>query len=196
MFAQLRAAVLGTLLLGLITGAAYPLVLLGAGRWLFPAQAEGSLLQRDEGVVGSRLIGQAFSEPGYFHLRPSAAGAGYDATASGGSNFAPSNPKLIDDVGKFAAAYRQENALSAAIALPIDAVTRSGSGLDPHISPENATLQLARVARVRGLDEARLRRLVADYSEGRQFGVLGQPRVAVLELNLALDRLAPLSKAR
>jgi K+-transporting ATPase ATPase C chain len=145
--------------------------------------------------VGSELIGQGFARPEYFQSRPSAAGSGYDGTSSGGTNLAPGNPKLKDGAASFAGIrqlaeeYRQRNGLAHDASVPIDAVTRSGSGLDPHITPANAALQIARVAHARGLSEETVRRLVADRTVGRQFGFLGSPRVPVLELNLALDQL-------
>jgi K+-transporting ATPase ATPase C chain len=204
---QIRPAMLGILLLTLLTGIAFPLALAGLALPLFSHQAEGSLVTRDGAVVGAELIGQNFSGPGYFHSRPSAAGDGYDATASGGTNLGPANPKLRDGVkadpavtGKsksfagvreLAELYRQSNSLAPDSVVPIDAVTRSGSGLDPHISPANAALQVSRVARERKLNEEEVRYLVAEYTQGRQFGFLGEPRVAVLALNLALDQLAP-----
>jgi len=203
---QIRPAVLGILLLTLLTGIAFPLALAGLAFPLFSHQAEGSLLTRDGAVVGAELIGQNFSSPGYFHPRPSAAGDGYDATASGGTNLGPANPKLRDGVkadpavtGKsksftgvreLAEEYRRSNGLPPGSAVPIDAVTRSGSGLDPHISPANAALQVPRVALERKLNEEEVRRLVDEHTQGRQFGFLGEPRVAVLPLNLALDQLA------
>jgi K+-transporting ATPase ATPase C chain len=149
---------------------------------------------RDGAVIGSELIGQNFTGRGYFHPRPSAAGRGYDGLASGGSNLSPTNPRLRADVRGLAKKYRQRNNLSAATVIPIDAVTRSGSGLDPHISPVNAALQVRRVAHERGLAEEVVRRLVAAHTRGRQLGVLGEPCVEVLALNLALDRLAPLPR--
>ena len=186
--AQLRPAILGLFALGFLTGVVFPLVLWGAAHLAFPDQAAGSLVS-DRGVtVGSRWIGQGFALPGYFHPRPSAAGAGYDPLASGASNLAPDNPKLIAAVRARALAYRQENGLSASTAIPIDAVTSSASGLDPHISPLNASLQVARVARARGLSPAAVRALVAARTQGRQWGFLGAPRVSVVELNLALDQ--------
>jgi K+-transporting ATPase ATPase C chain len=181
--------------LTLLTGVVFPLVLAGPARLLFPSQADGSLVSRDGVVVGSELIAQNFSGPGYFHPRPSAAGDGYDATASGGSNLGPDNRKLRklrDDVRRLADEYRRINALPPDAVVPLDAVTRSGSGLDPHISPANAELQVPRVARARDMDEDAVRRLVAEHTRGRQLGFLGEPRVAVLPLNLALDRAAPL----
>jgi potassium-transporting ATPase KdpC subunit len=190
---QVRPLLLAVVLLTLLTGVVFPLLLAALARPLFPHQAGGSLVERDGAVVGSELIGQSFTGRGYFHPRPSAAGKGYDGLASGGSNLSPTNPKLRDDVRRLADAYRKHNDLSPHTVIPIDAVTRSGSGLDPHISPANAALQLPRVARERGLDEAAVRRLVADHTRGRQLGVLGEPCVEVLPLNLALDRLAPLT---
>jgi K+-transporting ATPase ATPase C chain len=184
------------LLLTLLTGAVFPLVVAALARPLFPYQADGSLTWRDGSVVGSELIGQNFSRPGYFHPRPSAAGDGYDGTASNGSNLGPGNPKLHQDVRELADAYRRTNTLALAATVPIDAVTRSGSGLDPHISPANAALQIARVAQERRLGEEEVRRLVAAHTLERQLGFLGEPRVNVLTLNLALDRVAPLPAAR
>jgi potassium-transporting ATPase KdpC subunit len=190
---QLRPLLVGVPLLTLLTGAAFPLLLAVIARPLFPHQAAGSLLRRSGTVVGSEFIGQNFAGPGYFHPRPSAAGDGYDATASNGSNLGPASGKLRAEVGQFVDAYRRANGLAPDAAVPIDAVTRSGSGLDPHISPANAALQLPRVADERGLGEEELRRLVARHTRGRQLGILGEPCVRVLALNLALDRLAPLS---
>ncbi len=189
---QLRPAILSVLLLTLLTGVAFP-ALLALVRPLFPGQAEGSLVTRHGIVIGSELIGQGFTGPEYFHPRPSAAGRGYDAASSGGTNLGPANPKLRDDVSGLAAEYRRRNGLPPEATVPIDAVTRSASGLDPHISPANAALQLARVAHVRGLGEEAVRRLVADQTQGRQLGFLGEPRVAVLRLNLELDRAAPVA---
>jgi len=194
LIAQLRPALLGFLLLTLITGAAYPAVMLGVGRLFFPDQANGSLVSRGGVVVGSSLIGQAFSRPEYFQPRPSAAGSGYDATQSSGTNLAPANPKLIAQVGQAAAAYRARNGLSAEAPAPIDAVTSSASGLDPDISPRNAALQVPRIARARGVAPALVRRLVAANTLGPDLGFIGAARVSVLRLNLALDRAAPMPK--
>jgi potassium-transporting ATPase KdpC subunit len=191
---QLRPALVGLVLLTLITGGIYPAVIYGVGRLAFRDQADGSLVRRNGAVVGARLIGQPFARPEYFQPRPSAAGDGYDATQSGGTNLAPANPKLASAVTAAAAAYRRLNGLPANAPLPIDAVTSSGSGLDPHISPENAALQVARVALARGVSQARVRELVARNTEGRDLGFIGQPRVNVLMLNLALDRVAPMAR--
>jgi K+-transporting ATPase ATPase C chain len=203
---QLRPALLSVLLLTLLTGVVFPLALAVLARLLFTHQAGGSLIVQD-GIVGSELIGQEFTGPGYFHSRPSAAGRGYDAAASGGTNLGPANPKLRDGarddpattgidesfagVRELAEAYRIRNGLAPDAAVPVDAVTRSGSGLDPHISPANAFLQVPRVATARRLSEQAVRGLVAQHTRDRQLGILGEPRVAVLPLNLALDRAAP-----
>jgi K+-transporting ATPase ATPase C chain len=174
----------------LLTGCIFPLLLFAVGRFAFPDQTAGSLVTRSGIVAGSRLIGQQFTRPEYFHPRPSAAGSGYDGTASGGTSLGPSNPRLIESVRKSAEAYRKSNGLAPDTVVPIDAVTSSGSGLDPHISPEDAALQVPRVAHARGLNDDAVRSLVSSYTQGRQFGLLGSPRVAVLELNIALDRTA------
>jgi K+-transporting ATPase ATPase C chain len=186
-----RAAVLAVLLLTALTGIVFPLVVTGLARVLFPRQGAGSLIWRDGRVVGSELIGQGFRARGYFHPRPSAAGTGYDGASSGGSNLGPLNPKLTegdDGIARLAAAYRRENGLTSESRLPADAVTRSGSGLDPHISPANAALQAPRVAQARHLPLDAVSRLVAAHTEPRQWLFLGEPRVNVLALNLALDR--------
>ncbi len=183
------------MVLTLLTGCVFPLLLAAIGRSLFPRQASGSLLTREGVVIGSELIGQEFSRPEYFQSRPSAAGKGYDATSSGGTNLSPNNPKLKNGGAEFAGIqqlaeeYRKRNNLAPDTPVPIDAVTRSASGLDPDISPANAALQIPRVARARGVSEETVRRLVAEHTKGRQFGFLGSPRAPVLELNLALDRL-------
>jgi len=197
---QLKSAILATFGLTLVTGCIFPLLLFAIAQPLFPRQTKGSLLMRDGDVVGSKLIGQAFTRPEYFQGRPSAAGSDYDGTASGGTSLGPNNPKLIDGSADFAGIqqlaeeYRRQNALPPTASIPIDAVTRSGSGLDPHISPENAALQVPRVARARGLHEETVRALVTEHTEGPQLGFLGKARVSVLELNLALDRLNPAAR--
>ena len=192
---QLRPATLSVLALTLLTGVAFPLLLFVVARPIFPRRAQGSLIKRGGIVIGSELIGQESTRSEYFQSRPSAAGNGYDGTASGGTNLGPNNPKLVSGSAEFPGIrqlveeYRQRNSLASNVAIPIDAVTRSGSGLDPHISLANALLQVPRVARARGLSKEVVRRLVTDYLEGRQFGFLGSPRVRALELNLALDKL-------
>jgi len=191
---QLLPAALGALLLTVLCGIFFPLVLGTAARSLFPKQANGTLVKSDSVIIGSELIGQDFIGPGYFYPRPSAAGLGYDAANSGGTNLGPNNAKLWDGADSFtgirqlASDYRRTNSLSPDDVIPADAVTRSGSGLDPHISPANAALQTSRVARARRLSEDTVHRLVAEHTEGRQFGFLGEPRVSVLALNRALDR--------
>lgn len=191
---QLRPAILSVLVLTALTGCVFPLLLFAIGRPLFPRQADGSLLTRGGVVVGSGLIGQQFTRPEYFQSRPSAAGNGYDGTSSGGTNLGPNNPKLKNGAADFAGIrqlaeeYRKRNGLAAEDPIPIDVVTRSGSGLDPDITPENAALQVPRVARARGVSEEAVRLLVAKHTQGPQFGILGNPRVSVLELNLALDQ--------
>jgi potassium-transporting ATPase KdpC subunit len=198
---QLRPAIVSVLVLTLLTGAIFPLMLFAIAVPLFPYQANGSLLRLRGSIVGSRLIGQAYTGVEWFQPRPSAAGNGYDGTASGGTNLSPNNPKLKEGAAGFAgirvlaAQYRQRNDLAPDTPIPIDAVTRSGSGLDPDISPANAFLQVARVAHARKLDERAVRRLVAELVVEPQLGFLGEPRVSVLELNLALDRLQQRSTA-
>lgn len=191
---QLRPAILVTVVLCLITGVAYPALVTGLAQLLFPRQANGSLVTVNGRVVGSALIGQAFTRPEYFHPRPSAAGAGYDPTASAGTNKGPTDLKLADTlIAQSVAQVRQEDGVQGP--LPSDMVTRSASGLDPHISPANAALQVARVAKARGADEVRVQDLVARHTEGRQFGFFGDPRVNVLMLNLDLDAALPLRGA-
>jgi potassium-transporting ATPase KdpC subunit len=184
-----RSAILMTVVLTVLLGIVYPLVMTGISQVLFASQANGSLVRDGSGtVVGSALLAQGFSKPEYFHPRPSAAGSnGYDATSSGGSNLGPTNQKLIDSVKDRAVAYRQENGLADGAPVPVDAVTQSASGLDPDISPANALIQAARVARARNLPENEVRALVNQNTEGRTLFILGEPRVNVLRLNLALD---------
>jgi K+-transporting ATPase ATPase C chain len=188
MFSELRPAILLTLILTGITGILYPLAMTGLAALVFPHEAAGSLVVRDGKVIGSELIGQGFKGDGYFHPRPSAAGAaGYDASASGGSNLGPNDAGLLTRVGDAAKALAGEN---PAQTIPVDLVTTSGSGLDPHLSPAAAEFQVPRIAKARKISEDRVRELVRGATEGRTLGVLGEPRVNVLALNLALDELA------
>lgn len=180
-----RLVLVSTILFGLV----YPLVLTGASHLLFQAQANGNLVRYNGRVVGSQLIGQTFSSPRYFHPRPSAAGSGYDAGASSGSNLGPTSRALADRVGTEVERLVKENPGLKRGNIPVDMVTASGSGLDPDISTANAYAQAGRVARSRGVSESRVRSLIAENTTGRQFGVLGEPRTNVLRLNIALDEL-------
>lgn len=206
MLKQIMPSIRATLVMAVLTGILFPLLITGIAQAVFPAEANGSLIRSANGkVIGSRLIAQPFAKAGYFHPRPSAAGNGYDPTASGGTNLGPTSDKLIhgvhkklpdgkDDPGNFdgvkdlVAAYRKENNLSPDVPVPVDAVTRSASGLDPHISPTNALLQVARVAAARKLAEENVKALLEKNTAGRDLGFLGEPGVNVLELNLALDK--------
>ena len=184
---QLVPALVAFVALTLLTGLAYPLALTGVAQVAFPSRADGSLIERNGQLVGSRLIGQAFAGARYFHARPSAAGDGYDAMASSASNLGPTNPELLNAVRERAAVYRRENDLGAGVRVPIDAVTASGSGLDPDISVANARLQAPRIARARGFELNIVLTLIEKHTDGRSLGFLGEPGVNVLELNLALD---------
>ena len=189
-FSEIRGAVVSTLVLAVVCSGVYPLIVFGISQALFHDKANGSLIVGKDGAVrGSKLIGQNFAAEKYFHPRPSAAGNGYDATSSGGSNLGPTSRKLNDTIKDRIAAYRAENGLRETDPVPADAVTASGSGLDPHISVRNAELQLPRVAKARGMSEDKLRDLVSQHTDGRDLGVFGEPGVNVLELNLALDSL-------
>jgi K+-transporting ATPase ATPase C chain len=185
---NLITAVLMTITTTILLGIVYPLVVTGIAQLLFPRQANGQLLQKAGKLVGSSIIGQGFSGSAYFHSRPSSAGNGYDAANSNGSQLGPTNQKLIDRVKADVSAAQADNPSTA---VPIDLVTASGSGIDPHITPASAEFQLSRVAKERGTSVDRIAVLVAKHTEGRQLGILGEPRVNVLELNLDLDQQFP-----
>lgn len=198
----LRPAIALNLIFIVLTGLAFPAVITGIAQVVFPKQANGSLIAQNGKVIGSELLGQGFAKPEYFHPRPSAAGSGYDASNSSGTNLGPTSDKLIngvhdpknpsgdfDGVKDLAAKYRAENGLAPNAELPADAVERSASGLDPHISPRNAALQAARVAKARGMDVDSVKRLIAENTDGAFLGVFGDPGVNVLKLNLALDHM-------
>ena len=196
LISELRAAVLVTVALAVVCCGIYPLVVYGLAQVLFPQKANGSLIIDANGnVQGSRLLGQQFTADKYFHSRPSVAGNGYDATSSGGSNLGPTSQKLHDSIAQNVSDYRSQNGLSTNAPVPADAVTASGSGLDPHISPENAEFQAARIAKARGLPLEKVRALIAEHTDRADLGLFGDPGVNVLELNLALDALTPPPKA-
>src|SRR3954471_9659889 len=188
---NLITAVLMTVATSIVFGLVYPLLVTVLAQLIFPKQANGQLIQKDGRTIGSKLIGQGFSAPRYFHPRPSAAGNGYDAANSGGSNLGPTNQKLVDRV---AADVATAHAANPGRSVPIDLVTTSASGFDPHITPAAAEFQLPRVAKERGATVEQVRALLANHTEGRQFGVLGEARVNVLELNLELDERFPTTK--
>ncbi|HOE65705.1 MAG TPA: K(+)-transporting ATPase subunit C [Candidatus Hydrogenedentes bacterium] len=191
---ELLVALLMTAVLVLIVCGAYPIATLVIAQGLFPKKANGSIIYHNGAAVGSRLLGQPFKGPQYFHPRPSAAGDGYDGTASGGSNLGPTSKELTYKVGERVREYREENGLSETDPVPADAVTASGSGLDPHISLKNALLQAPRVAKARGWDVDIVNQEIRAHIEGRTLGVLGEPRVNVLLLNLALNDRATMGK--
>jgi len=184
---EIRRSVVAVLALGILLCAFYPLLIWAIGQMFFSEKANGSLLMEGKTVVASSLLAQGFTGTQYFHPRPSAAGQGYDATASGGTNLGPLSRNLIDAVRQRVEDYRKENNLPPDAPVPADAVTSSGSGLDPHVSLENALLQAARVAKARGMSSEGIRRRIDEHTEGRSLGIFGEPRVNVLTLNLALD---------
>ena len=187
-FTEFGRSVVATIFFAIVLCGAYPLVVFGVSQLLFPHQANGSLLVDKSGVRGSALLAQNFTGAKYFHPRPSAAGAnGYDATSSSGSNLGPTSSNLVANITQNIATYRSDNGLATNTPVPADAVTASGSGLDPDISPANAALQIPRVARARGLSEDRVRELVQQNTRNRDLGVFGEPRVNIMTLNFALD---------
>jgi K+-transporting ATPase ATPase C chain len=190
LLSEIRSSIIVTIIFAVVCCGLYPLVVFGIGQAVFRDKADGSLIVDASGAVrGSRLIGQQFTGEKYFHSRTSAAGNGYDATSSGGSNLGPTSQKLHDSIAQNVADYRSQNGLATNAPVPADAVTASASGLDPHISPENAELQVARVARVRSLNAEEIRKLIRQNTDAPDFGFLGDPGVNVLTLNLALDRV-------
>ncbi|HYZ85161.1 MAG TPA: potassium-transporting ATPase subunit KdpC [Bryobacteraceae bacterium] len=193
MWQQILPALRMTIVLTVLTGLVYPGVVTALAQLIFPHQANGSLISQNGQIVGSELIGQNFTKPEYFQGRPSAAGNGYDASASSGSNLGPTSQKLMDRVKTGVADYRKNNPTVTG-PLPSDTVTASGSGLDPHITPANASLQVTRVASARGASRAAIQGLVDQFTESRDLGILGEPRVNVLALNLALDKNFPVKR--
>jgi potassium-transporting ATPase KdpC subunit len=191
MLKQIYPAIAMTVVLTVLLGIIYPLVVTGLAQVMFPSKAGGSLIEKDGKVIGSSLIGQAFTGPSYFHSRPSAAGSGYDATASAGTNLGPTSQKLLDSVKSASESLAQENPNTP---IPIDLVTSSASGLDPHITPAAAEFQVPRIAKERRMNVEEVRKIVSAHTEGRQFGLLGEPRVNVLGLNLALDGVRPMPR--
>ena len=185
---ELRISVIATVSLAVLLCGVYPAVVWGIAQGLFPHEAGGSLIIKDGRLLGSRLIAQGFTSPQYFHPRPSYAGTGYDSTSSSGSNLGPLSKTLVDTIRQRVIKYRTENNLEPTILVPADAVTASGSGLDPHISPENARMQTQRVAHARGMSEEAVRRKIEAHTQGRDMAIFGEPRVNVLMLNLDLDR--------
>ena len=189
---QIFPAIMLTIILTLLVGIVYPLAVTGISQLLFKEKAQGSLITKDGKVIGSQLIGQAFQGTGYFHSRPSAAGIGYDAAASSGTNLGPTSAKLMDEkIKPIVDALKEENPNQP---VPVDLVTSSASGLDPHITPAAAAFQIPRVARERKISEDQLRRLVQQHTQARQFGILGEPRVNLLALNLAIDEAHPMPR--
>jgi potassium-transporting ATPase KdpC subunit len=188
--AELRTSLMAIFSLGLILCLAYPLLVWGLAQVLFPHKANGSLIFQDQKIIGSNLLAQNFTDPKYFHPRPSAAGdRGYDGNNSGGSNLGPTSKKLLESVKQRVLIYRTENSLAPDVLVPADAVTTSASGLDPHISLNNALLQVSRVAGARGVGDKTVLKQIELYTEGRDLGIFGEPRVNILLLNLALDRI-------
>jgi K+-transporting ATPase ATPase C chain len=186
---ELKKAILAIIILTVLLGIIYPLTVWGLAQLIFPAKANGSMIYINNKPIGSELISRRFSGPGYFHPRPSAAGQGYDASASGGSNLGPLSKTLLEQVNQRVKDYREENQLASDIRVPVDAVTASGSGLDPHISIENAVLQAARVAKARNIDLGKVKAMIERCTENRQFGILGEKRINVLVLNLEIEKL-------
>jgi K+-transporting ATPase ATPase C chain len=184
---ELRISCIATLSLAILLCGIYPAIVWLAAQGIFPEKANGSLISINGRVIGSSLLAQRFDGPGYFHPRPSAAGNGYDAASSGGSNLGPTSQKLIDEVKERIQAYREENNITPDISIPADAVMTSGSGLDPHISVKNALIQAGRIARNRGIEEEKVHKMITSRIEGRYMGILGEPRINVFMLNLDLD---------